>query len=119
MPGGARTLPARAASGYGQRRASAAAPVLHCRAAHQNARPWVRRLRTLRRSCSPAPRFAPQVQSIGEFGIGFFSPRLEYSDREAERLEAGQAAAFRFIGVDREDFRIAAAGMGDVIGAAA
>ena len=51
--------------------------------------------------------------------MGFLPGSLEYAPGKTKRLEPGQPPAFGFIGVDGEDFEIAPARMGNVIGAAA
>src|SRR5579872_5441337 len=70
------------------------------------------------RSLSNADR-PPEVQRVREFAARLDRRRLIIAGTVAARLEAGEPARLRFVGVDREGLVIAAAGMGDVIGAAA
>ena len=60
-----------------------------------------------------------QVQSEGELGIWAGWRDLHLSGGVTVAEEAGVAAAFGFVGVHREGFVAEAAGMGDVIFAAA
>ena len=110
-----------AAPGCGQRRASAAAPGLRRRAIRQSARRGYR-FCDVRHVRINAPRRQFTVAGPEYRGNRDWRLRVAASNTpagEAEGLEPGQAAAFGLIGVDREDLGIAAAGMGDMIGAAA
>src|SRR5579859_19816 len=60
-----------------------------------------------------------QIQGRREVPVIFGLRRVVSADPMAEGHETRQAPPFRLVGIDRIDFVIAPAGMGDVIGAAA
>jgi hypothetical protein len=47
--------------------------------------------------------------------MGFFERWLENAAGETERLETGEPASFRFVGIDRKGHVIAASGVRDMI----
>src|SRR5262249_50746527 len=75
-------------------------------------------------SCWPTMRLSdmsrtPQVESHRIFERRFFPRQVEKSRRVAEILEARQAPPVRFSGVHRKGLVVGAAGMGNVVAAAA
>src|SRR5262245_30608928 len=64
-------------------------------------------------------RRAPEVECHRVLEGAFFLRQIEGPRRIAVILEARQASRLRLVGVDREGFVVASAGMGDVVDAAA
>ena len=61
----------------------------------------------------------PQVEGQREFNCAFFGRRIDLAGGVAVILEAGQPSGLGLIGIDRFGVVAAAAGMGDVVDAAA
>src|SRR4051812_45564535 len=61
----------------------------------------------------------PQVEGQGEFKCALFARRVDDSGGVAALFESRQPARFGFVGIDRFCLVGAAAGMGDVVDAAA
>src|SRR5262245_50177862 len=79
--------------------------------------PTIRLSRILRDSSMQERR--PQVEGQWEFQRAFFRRRIDLAGGMAVVLKAGQPARLGLVGVDRLGLVIAAAGMGDMVNAAA
>lgn len=56
-----------------------------------------------------------QIQCIGPLGMWFFFPYFNFSLSMSKGVETGNTPSFCLIGIDRENFVITAAGMGNMV----